>query len=253
MAKKPMKYGWKPSLPDHRDHRYARIFKELKLPKKADLLQYCPSVYDQKSLGSCTANATALCMEILENVKQLSTHLKPSRLFLYYNSRMIEGTVNEDSGATCRDAIKSAAKYGAPPESTWPYNTSNFKTRPSASIYTTAKAATIDAYERVDSTSLVAIKSAIVSVLPIQIGFSVYDSFESSYVAKTGIVPLPKYSESMLGGHSVALIGYDDQSQRFLCRNSWGQSWGNKGNFTIPYAYLTNARLASDFWVIKVL
>jgi C1A family cysteine protease len=82
-------------------------------------------------------------------------------------------------------------------------------------------------------------------------GFSVYDSFESDEVAKTGIVPMPMKSESLLGGHATMAVGYDDKTQRFLVRNSWGESWGMKGYFTIPYAYLENRSLSDDLWTIR--
>jgi C1A family cysteine protease len=81
----------------------------------------------------------------------------------------------------------------------------------------------------------------------------VYESFEGDDVAKSGIVPMPGATETVLGGHAVMAVGYDDASQRFLVRNSWGSAWGMGGYFTIPYAYLTDENLADDFWVIRVV
>ena len=71
-------------------------------------------------------------------------------------------------------------------------------------------------------------------------GFDVYDSFESDTVAATGIVPMPGPDESCLGGHCVYCVGYDDGNLSFLCVNSWGNGWGQKGLFQMPYAYLTD-------------
>jgi C1A family cysteine protease len=48
-------------------------------------------------------------------------------------------------------------------------------------------------------------------------------------------------------------VGYDDTQQKFICRNSWGSGWGQKGYFTMPYAYLTQRSLASDFWMARVV
>jgi C1A family cysteine protease len=81
----------------------------------------------------------------------------------------------------------------------------------------------------------------------------VYDSFESQDVAKTGVVPMPTPDESVLGGHAVVAVGYDDSTQRFLVRNSWGSGWGQEGYFTIPYAYLTDAGLSADFWTLRMV
>jgi len=51
----------------------------------------------------------------------------------------------------------------------------------------------------------------------------------------------------------VLAVGYDDASQRFLVRNSWGSGWGQAGYFTLPYAYLTTRGLASDFWTLQIV
>lgn len=80
-------------------------------------------------------------------------------------------------------------------------------------------------------------------------GFSGYESFESDEVAKTIIVPTPDKSEQLLGDRAVVLCGYDDATKRFLVRNSWGEA----GYFTLPYEYVTDPNLASDFWVVQTV
>ncbi len=91
------------------------------------------------------------------------------------------------------------------------------------------------------------------SGFPVIFGFTVYTSFESLIVENTGVVPMPKNTEGILGGHCVVMVGYDDSTQRFICANSWGTGWGINGTgyFSIPYLYLVNPRLAADFWTIK--
>ena len=84
-------------------------------------------------------------------------------------------------------------------------------------------------------------------------GFSVYDSFESTQVAKTGVVPMPATGEKQIGGHAVLAVGYDDTQQRFIVRNSWGRGWGMRGYFTMPYAYLSDSNLSDDLWTIRVI
>ena len=117
------RYGWIPDLPDHRDYAYAAPVAALvKLPALVDLRAACPAVYDQGQLGSCTANAIGAAVEFDQMKQKLKEVFMPSRLFIYYNERVMEGTVDQDSGAQIRDGIKSVAKQGVCPEEMWPYD-----------------------------------------------------------------------------------------------------------------------------------
>ncbi len=245
------KYGWVPDLPDHRDYKYAFGHISLKLPSKVDLHGACPPVYDQGQLGSCTANALAAALDF-ERKRQKLAFMGPSRLFIYYNERVIEGTVSEDSGATLRDGMKAVATQGACPETLWPYNAAQFATTPPPPCYTSGTQNVALQYSRL-SQDLASLKSCLASGYPFVFGFSVYQSFESDAVAQTGKVPMPSADEQLLGGHAVLAVGYSDASQRFLVRNSWGPGWGFHGYFTIPYTYLTNPNLADDFWTIRLV
>jgi C1A family cysteine protease len=62
---------------------------------------------------------------------------------------------------------------------------------------------------------------------------------------------LPQRGEKVLGGHAVMAVGYNDAQQRFLVRNSWGEGWGMKGYFTMPYKYMADRNLSDDFWTIR--
>ena len=96
-------------------------------------------------------------------------------------------------------------------------------------------------------------KACLAEGFPFVFGFTVYDSFESSLVSKTGRVNMPEKSEKVLGGHSVLAVGYDDKAKRFIVRNSWGEDWGLNGYFTMPYDYLTEENLSDDFWTIRIV
>jgi C1A family cysteine protease len=244
-------YGWIPDLPDARDHVYQLPKKVGPLPPSVDLRPGCPAVYDQGDLGSCTANAIGAALEF-DQIKQKLAYSVPSRLFIYYNERALEGTIDSDSGAQIRDGIKSVASQGACPETMWPYVEASFATRPAAQCYKFANLHPAVSYARV-AQDAGQMKAVLAGGFPIVLGITVYESFESDDVAKTGIVPMPAASEATLGGHAVMAVGYDDASQRFLIRNSWGTDWGMGGYFTIPYAYLTNSDLADDFWVVRVV
>jgi C1A family cysteine protease len=64
---------------------------------------------------------------------------------------------------------------------------------------------------------------------------------------------MPAPTEKSIGGHAVMAVGYDDSQNWFIVRNSWGVGWGIEGYFTLPYAYLLEQNLASDFWTIRIV
>src|SRR5712691_4860862 len=252
--RKIARYGWIPDLPDERDHIYAAPPQFLSaLPPSIDLRALCPGVYDQGMLGSCTANAIGGAIEF-DRMKQKLTDFVPSRLFIYYNERLMEGTINSDSGAQIRDGIKSVATVGVCPEPDWPYDIANFSEKPPNSCYQTAGQHKVKRYLRLTQ-SLILMKACLAAGYPFVFGFTVYESFEGPQVAQTGDVPMPAPGEQVRGGHAVVAVGYDEASSRFIVRNSWGTGWGKQGYFTMPYAYLTQAHpaLSSDFWTIRTV
>ncbi len=246
-------YGWVPDLPDQRDLMYsAPMMVMKKLPAKVDLRSKCPKVYDQGQLGSCTANALSGAFEFARK-KQKLTDFMPSRLFLYYNERVLNNSVNSDSGAFIRDGIKSLNTTGICPEKEWPYVTTKFADKPPQKCYTDALKATIKSYQRLTNTNLPQLQSCLSEGYPFVFGFTVYESFESQQVAQTGILPMPKPKEKVVGGHAVMAVGYDDSKQAVIVRNSWSTGWGIKGYFYMPYGYITSANLCDDFWTIRIV
>jgi C1A family cysteine protease len=245
------RYGWIPDLPDTRDRLY-RAPRKIALPKSVDLRANCPKVYDQGDLGSCTANAIAAAIEFDQRKENLAQPFTPSRLFIYYNERALEGTVSSDSGAMIRDGIKSVASQGACAETMWPYLEPKFADRPPLQCYQAGKLHPAVSYSRL-AQDLGQLKACLASGYPFVFGFTVYQSFENGQVAHTGVGPMPQPNDAALGGHAVMAAGYDDASGRFLVRNSWGPEWGMGGYFTLPYAYLTDSNLADDFWTIRVV
>ncbi len=253
MSYKISRYGWLPDLPDQRDHFYAApVAVAAALPGSVDLRPQCPPVYDQGQLGSCTANAIAGAIQFDRRKQQLTPVFIPARLFIYYNERVLEHTVDSDSGAQIRDGIKSVAKQGDCPETEWPYTIAKFKTKPLSKCYTDALKYRVVSYQRLTPV-LSQLKGCLASGYPFAFGFTVYESFESPEVAKTGHASLPGSGERAIGGHAVVGVGYQDAREWFIIRNSWGNQWGLKGYFTLPYSYLTDEDLASDFWTIRVV
>jgi hypothetical protein len=164
-------YGWVPDLPDQRD----RIFQVSRptleaLPPNADLRAGCPDVYDQGDLGSCTANAIAAALEFDQMKQQVADVFPPSRLFIYYNERVMENTVDEDAGAMIRDGIKSVSKQGAPHEKIWPYLIAKFKTKPNAKAEKDAAKHRAILYQRLTPT-LPQLKGCLAEGYPFVSGF----------------------------------------------------------------------------------
>lgn len=247
MKKRDKNYGWIPDVPDRRDFLYKAIRpKKLKLPPSVDLREGCSPVEDQGKLGSCTANALAGNLEFLDR-RDDGLHEDASRLFIYYNERLLQGTAETDSGASLRVGIKTLAKAGSCAERSWPYDIGRFAVRPPARCYDEALGRRIETYHRIEG--LEEMLGCLAEGYPFVFGFAVYEGFESTETRQTGVVRMPAATERMLGGHAVMAAGYDLKQKRFLVRNSWGDSWGSNGYCSMPFAYLET--LAADFWTVR--
>ena len=264
-------YGCIPtSLVNREKFRVFRGVSELSLPEDLDMRPLQPPVVDQGQLGSCTGNGIAEELEA-QALAQNEKLTMRSRLFIYYNERVMEGTVNQDSGAQIADGITCVQNQGVCSETEWPYDISKFKVKPPVNCYTDASQFKTLTAQCINQ-NLNDLKAALVygesveGLFPqfapngIVIGISVYDSFESDVVASSGDVPMPNIeTETLQGGHCVRLVGYTDNGladippQSFIGMNSWGTSWGKKGFFSIPYSYITNPNLSSDQWVVTAV
>lgn len=262
------RYGWKPQHPDIRDKRFDHL-KDAPptLPTFVDLRNRMPKVYDQGDLGSCTANMGAGLLEFAL-LKYGFPDFVPSRLFIYYQERVVDGgDTADDTGAQCRDALKVLNQFGACPETEWPYDISQFAVKPPDQCYVDAKKTVATAYLAVDQT-VDAVRTALACGYPVGFGFTVYQSFEGPEVARTGIMPMPGLMESVLGGHAVIRVGYYDNAMLpitlpsgavlsphdsggyYIVRNSWGPDWGDAGHFYMPFAA---EAISSDYWILQTV
>jgi C1A family cysteine protease len=260
------RYNWRPDKPDIRDHKYSltRVAAPVAIPAIVDLSRNCPPVFDQGDIGSCTGNSIAAAYDYLELMEQRQkvpvtaaheefqgAYDNASRLFIYYNERLLEGTTDQDAGAEIRDGIKTLNQYGVCKESTWPYGDQNTFVKPTQGAYNEAAQHKIVHYQRLES--LDDVRHCIASGYPVVIGFSVYTQFESAEMSASGELKMPGPGDSCLGGHAVLITGYNDPAGRVRIRNSWGVGWGLQGSgyFHMSYEYLTNPDLSSDWWTIR--
>jgi len=213
------KLNWKPSPFDPRDFKSERHNRVVGQILPAEFMLPRVSVYDQRNLGSCTSNSGCLCYKF--EAFQLNKSIEPSRLFLYYNTREIEGTVNEDSGAYIRDVFKALNKRGLCEEKYFPYVESTFKNKPSQEAYDNGLKYQTVKYTAVPK-DLTQIKQTIYSGAVVSFGFTVYSSFFGSWDRSTGVMPIPKKGERIEGGHATSLIGWFDSKKCFIVQNSWG-------------------------------
>lgn len=251
-------YGRVVDLPDHRDrlyHEHNEVSAQVPAAYtiSAELL---PPIYDQGQLGSCTGNGWARVMEYMANQDgdNIGT---PSRLYIYYYERVLEGTVNSDSGAQIRDGAKVLANRGVPPETDWPYDISKFAWQPPQVADTDAQQHKALVYERLIVGKGTVMRSAVAAGLPIVFGFSVPDYFEQGWDPTSQPLRLPTQNDSIIGGHCVVVTGYDFSRTRFpnnvfLCDNSWGPNWGIGGRFWMDAEWFNPSRgLAGDLWVVQ--
>lgn len=253
----PRMYGWRMSPYDPRDYHFAAAEHVVtSLPPSVDLsfpavpAPFSPA-WDQGQIGSCGPNSCSADIVFAALRQQsLSSAPMPSRLFVYYVARMLMGTTSQDSGVDNRSMLKALAQYGWCDESLWPYAIAKLTTKPPQSAFDQATTRKIVQYLAVPQ-DLDQMRSCLAGGDPFIYGFTVYQSFESDAVAKSGMVPMPRSGEPVLGGHDVLIVGYDDARQAFKFRNSWGPNWGLQGYAWMPYAYATNAKLSGDFWTVR--
>lgn len=241
-------YGWRPDVPDVRDLKYGAhhvVHAASALPAKVSIRSGMSPVRDQGQLGACTGFSTCAAVEYLIPGKVMSP------LFVYWNERSLEGTIASDAGAEIRDGIKVLNQIGAALEAKCRYsdNASKFKRKPGATAFTDAAKRKLATYLRCNSR--VEVMSALATKKPVVIGFSCYASLETAEVDKTGIVPLPKKGERMIGGHAICLTGYDTATGLFEFKNSWSADWGDNGYGYLPFGYLDDSNLSDDFWCLQ--
>jgi hypothetical protein len=258
---------------------YIRTEIERLVPKDAEdgakIDNWDVPVYNQQPLRSCVSCAVSSVIQYLD--PPASQDIAPSRLFLYYNSRALEGSqADPHVGTGIRTAIKALQKFGICEEEDWRYDPQHTAIEaPGPDTYQQTRYAGRVEYRRVFRRNsddppdrLAPIRRAITNGHPVLCGFTVYPSFakasepgfvvelpndeDAHFVSKVPGAPLEHaLLRNSTFGHCAVIIGYD--GERFTLVNSWGTGWGNAGRFIMPAAYLADYGLTSDFWVITSL
>jgi C1A family cysteine protease len=237
---------------DPRDKK--KVYDKIPSSPQHDLRQYVTGIYAQGDLRSCTANAVCaayrmdLKKESMTGGSGVDPVFDPSRLFLYYNTRRIEGHVLKDSGASIRDTVKSINAVGVCKEVTWPYLETLFNQKPPPTAYKEANGNIVYIYEQLDL-DVNQFRACLKDNCPFVFGFNVFESFGDTR-SNGGRMPLPETNEAKVGEHAVVAVGYDDRSRHFTILNSGGEDWGDKGYFYMPYEFISNPKWCHDFWKI---
>ncbi len=239
--------GGKRDATDARDFAYTPPA-ALSLPTQVDLKERCGGVYNQLPLHSCSAHALASLLTFVGNVEDRPIPL-PSRLFIYYNTRQLEGTLPADDGATIRSAIKTVVSQGACGEELWPYDVAQAAAQPPPHCYEAAKTTRALSYYRI-AQNLDHLRATLAEGYAFIFGMQAY---AQSFIAaqNSGVLSMPAAGETLMGGHAVMAVGYDSAARTITALNSLGASWGNAGYFTIPFAFFTDDKLSYDFWTIR--
>lgn len=244
---------------NHFDENHANIKSLISagpLPSSVDLSGGFPAPFDQGQLGSCTAfSIIGLVMYDLKKQTGKDFDMM-SALYLYWQERNYENKIDQDTGASIADGIRTLVEKGICRESTWPYQIEKFKDKPS-DVCDTEATLCKDQDQLYMMTASVSLEENTIKALlnngsPIVLGIDIYKEFESYAVANSGMVSMPTPGEQLFGRHAVDVVGYDDATSTWLMRNSWGNNWGlpnKKGYFKLPYAYLTSG-YAYNAWTI---
>jgi C1A family cysteine protease len=236
-------------------------------------------IINQGLLNSCSACAIAVAVELyLVKDKQTfanenASNIDASPMFIYYNERIFENKVDLNAPVFIRNGIKSLIKKGICSEVSWPYPETTLpksikeivKTgtvteisaalakalkdnepelhaaiseKPSTTALNQAKKHMINRYCKLTiDNGLAELKLSLSKGFPFIFGMMVPKSFYLTPIS--GVVTMPATNEVRLGGHALLAVGYCDEKQHFIVRNSWGEEFGDQGYCYIPYAFFT--------------
>ena len=134
-------------------------------------------------------------------------------------------------GGTVTSALTFISNNGIPPEWCMTYQATD--TIPADSVYAGWKQYAVNipgwGYISGPDASVENIKNAL-ALHPVSATFTVYDDFNSYH---SGVYE--HLSGEYINGHAILIVGWNDADSAWICKNSWGQSWGENGYFRIKW------------------
>ena len=245
--KLPKLNGWKRQAPDSK----AKLFKGVQatLTEHAsdviDMRHWCSFVEDQRTLGSCVANAIVGALELLR-IKNGLAHTELSRLFTYYNARLMHNDESTDSGSIISLAIGTLNTLGTCTEATWPYVEDLVCIRPAWHAYQEAYGNKVGNYELINGTGQARIDACINALRggqPVVFGMDIDEAFTANKS------PSLFFSGPNVGNHAMLMVGYLPAQKQFIVRNSWGTNWADAGYWYMD-EQLLDKQNAADTWVL---
>ena len=216
-----------------------------------DLRKWCSPIENQGHVGSCVGNAVVGSLEFLQ-IRSGRSLTDLSRLFVYYNSRLMCGDADKDEGTYIRIAMGTLSSLGTCSEAKWSYDVNAVCVRPSWGSYREAYPNKIGSFYKIAAKGIDLIdnvKHALLCQHPVVFGMVVDQDY---MMYKGGVIATPSSTRVSAGQHAQMIVGYDDMQRVFIVRNSWGEWWGESGYAFVPYNYLLMSE-ANDFWVPTAL
>lgn len=217
--------------------------------RKVDLRKHCSPVEDQELLGSCNACSIVGAMEYFHR-KEHNRKVDLSVLFLFYNARRLSRTEKENIGVLSAHAMAGLMGFGVCEDKLWPYKVDKHSIEPPAACYMDAKRFEAVQYARVPGFD--ECKSLLSSGVPVTMGCFFPRRYYNE-AADSGVMPAMTGKEKPGGGHSLLLVGYDDDKRTWIARNSWGEDYGEKGYVHVPYALMDAYVWHEDLWAVGAL
>lgn len=252
--------GCWPSPWDPRDFKFAKIaqalgFAAVTLPSEWSFRPNLPPVWDQGPLGVCVSAASCWGVKAWQEIQQGDfPACGLSVAYLYALCKQRDG-IPDQAGTYPRVVLKVLQDVGVCTEAELPYTwlkSDRSVPPPPSNLASSAAKYKIKSYAQICGSgdasrdgATMALKQAIYTQGPVLAAVLVCENFLDPQPPDY-LLPLPQ--GRVLGGHAVALTGWDDARQAFELRNSWGTGWGDRGYAWLPYQWLTARDRDVGYW-----